>query len=134
MKMLAIVTYLAAHGCGLPCSAGLLANFVTEAGPSLDPCIINQVQAGLAQWQGARRRRLFATLGNRWCQIDAQLGFVFTELREMGVLDRLLRATDPGEAARMFMLDFERPRNRNPGGRMAKARDIYRELQAEGVR
>ena len=129
MKMLAIVTYLATQGCGLPCASGLLANFVTEVGPGLDPCTISHSGIGLPQWAGHRKRRMMATLGHRWCQIDAQLGFVFTELREMGLLDRLLRATDPAEAARIFMHGFERPRSRDPRHRMAKARSIYRELQ-----
>ena len=77
---------------------------------------------------------MHALLGNRWCQIDAQLGFVFTELREMGLLDRLLRATDPGQAAEIFMRRFERPWNTDARGRRAKAWAIYRELQARGVR
>ncbi len=128
--MLAIVTWLGLHNCGLPCASGILANFVTEVGPALDPCTSSHAYVGLAQWSGPRRRRMLATLGTRWCTVDGQMGFMFTELREMHLLDRMLRATDPGEAAKDFMLGFERPKNRDPRRRMMKARVIFRELQA----
>lgn len=132
--MLAIVTWLSLHGCGIPCASGILANFVTEVGPALDPCTVGPSGSGLPQWAGVRRRRMLATLGQGWCNIEAQLGFVWTELREMHLIDRLLRAADPGFAAEMFMIEFEQPRNRNTRQRRDRAWAIYRELQAGAAR
>ncbi len=128
MQMLTLAAMLAVHGCIGPCSAGILANFEAEVGPALDPCTSSSSGMALPQWAGARKRRMLATLGAGWCNAERQIELVFTELREMRLLDLMLRQTDPGQAARMFMLEFERPRMRDPRHRMERARTIYREL------
>lgn len=128
MTVLALVTWLATHGCGAPCAAGVIANLTKES--RLDPCASGPSGIGLSQWAGTRRHRLIATLGKHWCDDGIrQMEFMWTELREMRLLDRLLRATDPALAAKLFMLDYERPRNRNPRARMALARELF-----EGIR
>lgn len=129
--VIALASMLATAGCGAPCAAGIIANFQAES--NLQPCAIGPSGVGLAQWSGARKRRLLS-LGARWCDPRAQLDFVIAELREFGLLDRLFGATDPAVAARDFMLLFERPRSRDPRYREGLARSIYGRLLAEGMR
>lgn len=131
MKML-IVAWLAVAGCKLPCAAGIVANFEAEVGPRLNPCTVSRSGAGLAQWAGARRRRMLAALGADWCTGYArQLAFVDAELREIGLRDRLYAATDPGAAAALFVRGYEQPRNRDPRRRMARAREIYIQMMTD---
>lgn len=118
-----VAAWFIAHGCSPACAAGITANL--EAESALDPCIVSTSGIGLAQWAGERRRRLQRLLGRGWCGAEAQLGHILTELDEFGIRERLFRSTDPSAAARLFMLEFEKPRNRDPRNRAARARALY---------
>lgn len=122
MAMLAFVSMLTMSGCTLQGAAGIVANldmesggFTTASGSGL----------GLFQWVGPRRSRMLSTLGQHWREPSQQLGFMLLELRELGLYDTTCRARDPGVAAQVFMLEFERPASRNPWPRMNRARHIY---------
>lgn len=127
--MIELATWLALHHCSLACASGIIANFEAEVGPKLDPCTISPSYAGLPQLLGPRKRRLLAMLGESWCNSEKQLEFVVAELRELKLLDRLFAMTDPSQAAKLFMLSYEKPRNRNPHHRMTRAREIFRLLK-----
>lgn len=137
MQMLAIVAWLAAHGCAAPCAAGLIAGFEREAGPNLDPGAHSRLGAGLPGWAGPRRRRMMQALGARWTDANAQLGHLWVELSEIDARGRPLRArhpnllaaltaqTDPARATELFFSAFQMPGHRAPTRTVRRARQIY---------
>lgn len=128
---LALVSMLATHGCTLACASGVIANLSIESG--LDPASAGRSGIGLAQWGGPRKRRLLIALGSRWTNARSQVAFIVTELREMGLAERLFRMTDPGEAAVLFAREYERPRSRIYTRRAQRAMAIYTTLVAQGA-
>lgn len=128
MIVLALSAYLLAHGCSLACSAGIIGNLEIESG--LDPASSSYGQVGLARWQGQRNVRL-RWFCRPWQNAECQIRFIVQEAREIGLWDRLRGAADPGYAARLFAVEFERPR---AGGmawqRRAAAIRIYGQLRA----
>jgi hypothetical protein len=126
MTILTLISWLGMHGCTLACASGIAANLEAESG--LDPKVVGPSGIGLAQWSGNRRRRLVCLFSDQWREPELQVAFMVTELEEMGLRDRLFGMTDPGEAAKVFMLRFERPKQRNPARRVARARALYSEL------
>lgn len=66
---------------------------------------------------------MMATLGARWRDGYAQLGFLRMEALELGIWQRACAASDPGVAA-MIWMQYERPRNRDPSRRVRLAREI----------
>ncbi len=130
MTVLGLVAYLASQGCALPCSAGIIANLERES--RLNPAALSVTGAGLPQWSGKRRARLFATLGARWRDAHLQLHHMVIELGEFGIKDRLFAERDPARAARIFFSGFEMPGRRPPALCERRAREIYREALAYG--
>lgn len=128
MTVLALVSYLAAHGCSMACQAGVIANLSAESG--LRPCIVTRSGVAMPQWSGTRRTRFLAWAGRDWCNPRKQIEHVVRELGEMGIKNRLFAMTDPGDAAALFMRRFEMPRNKDPRHRMAVAWSIYNDLRA----
>jgi hypothetical protein len=129
MTVLALVSLLTLHGCSLAGAAGVVANLQAESG--LNPEAVRGGQLGLPQWQGARRRRLLATFGRRWRDPVAQVSLIVAELRELRLWAPVCGAgADAEAAARIFMLEFERPRARNPSYRMGLARAVYGQMAA----
>lgn len=130
MKMLALIAALAVHHCPPACAAGIAANIEREVGPTLDPTASSRLGEGFGAWTGKRRRRARAILGRRWGDGRAQIGHIFTELREFGTLDRLLAATDPARAAEIFFHGYlwPDPRKPVPAGCERRAVEIYREV------
>lgn len=120
--------HLAAPACHAPCQAALIANAEFEAGPALNPCATSRSGVGLWQLAGEHRRRFLARHGAHWCSIPAQVEYVVQALTEMGIAPRLFAERDPGRAASIVMIEFERPRNRDPSRRMRRAAELYREL------
>lgn len=135
--MTTMVAYLALAlrlaGCSTSCQAGMLSNIEAESGPAMNPCIVSASGIGWIQWAGVRRRRIMRELGAAWCRPSAQIAYIIRELAEMKLRDRLFAMTDPAEAARFVMLAYERPRSRDPRHRMARAREIYRDLLLTGA-
>lgn len=130
MTIAFIAGWLHLAGCSVACQSGIIANLEPES--RLQPCIVTRSGAGLAQWAGARRRRLLATYRERWCDLNNQLSFLVTELTEMGLRDRLFASTSPEAAATLFRDQFERPRIR-AASRKRRAREIYGQLVAAGA-
>lgn len=129
--MLAIVAYLAtAHHCQLPCAAGLIAHFEREVGPALDPTASSRLGEGFGAWTGKRRKRARAVLGRCWSDGKAQIDHIFTELRELGILPRLLPERDPARAAAIFFHGYlwPDPRKPVPAGCERRAVEIYRSV------
>ncbi len=128
--MLAVAAALALHHCPPACQAGIIANMVREAGPGLDPTASSRLGEGLGGWAGPRRRNARAALGRRWGDGYAQIDRIFEELRELGVLPRLLAERDPARAAAVYFHGFlwPDPRKPVPAGCERRAREIYREI------
>src|ERR1700681_241360 len=114
MKMLALVAVLATHHCPPSCAAGMIANFERETGPQLDPSASSRLGEGLGAWTGKRRRRARAVLREHWGEGEAQITHIFTELRELHVLDRLLVEPNPERAAEIFFHGFLWPDPHKP--------------------
>lgn len=122
MTVVAVMTWLTLHSCSVPGAAGIVANLHAES--RLDPVSLSRSGAGIAQWAGARRRRLLSTLGRQWTDGYAQLRFLRSEALETGLWERVCRLQDAGLAARIFMREFERPRARSSAHRESLARNI----------
>lgn len=113
-------------------AAGVLGNFFQEDTP-LDPAKggDNGHALGIAQWNGPRKRALFAFArehSGHATSLDTQLQFLKHELltSERGALRALLRTNTPEQAALAFSRKFERagtPMNQN---RVRYARMAYR--------
>lgn len=128
MTVLILASMLHLSGCSTACTAGIIANFEKEVGPTLDPCIASKSGLGLPQLAGALRRRYLAESGRAWCSAQGQVRFVVKVLGEMGIRDRLFVETSPERAAVLFARRFERPRSYRYGPRAARARQIYKNL------
>lgn len=130
MTIALIAGWLTLHGCSIACASGITANIEQESGGQ--PCTVTRSGIGVAQWSGARRRRLLATYRERWCDLNNQLSFLVTELTEMGLRERLFASTSPEAAAVLFRDQFECPRYRS-ASRERRAREIYGQLVAAGA-
>lgn len=117
-----VVGWLVLHNCSVPGAAGIVANLHAES--QLDPSARSRSGAGLAQWAGARRKRLLQTLGRGWTDGYTQLRFLRSEALESGLWERVCRLQDAGLAARIWMREFERPRARSSAHRESLARTI----------
>lgn len=122
MGILAFVTMLQLAGCTLPGASGIAANIEVESGG--DPTA-NGYGLGIYQAVGERRRRMIATLGRNWADARYQLGYMLTEIREYGLYESTCLGREAGQVAEIVMLDFERPRARDPRYRMYLARQIH---------
>lgn len=99
----------------------------------MNACTISRSGIGLPQFSGTLRRRYLAKTGAAWCSPKLQIEFVVEVLGEMGIKDKLFGERDPGIAATLFMHRFDRPRDRSPHRRVARARAIYQALSAGAI-
>lgn len=113
-------------------AAGVLGNFLQEDTP-LDPAKggDNGNSLGIAQWNGPRKRALFAYArehGGHATSLDTQLQFLKHELltSERGALKALMRTSTPEQAALAFSRKYERPGDPRNQNRVRYARIAYR--------
>ena len=126
-------------------AAGIVGNFLREAGADLNPRIneggrvglpLGRGGYGLAQWTGSRQEDLVRFAGSKEAagNLETQLRFVVHELMgsERNALEKLKQAQSPEEAAAVFEKYYERAGVKAIGERQANARNVFNELQGIG--
>lgn len=112
------IAYLKKKGWSTEQAAGLVANFIQEAGVDLNTSAIGDSgnSHGVAQWNGSRRTNAEAFIGKplREASLEQQLDFVDYELRnqESSAGNRLSQAKTYGDAVRTVRQYYERPANK----------------------
>lgn len=112
------IEYLKKKGWSTEQAAGLVANFIQEAGVNLNTAAIGDSgnSHGLAQWNGARRTNAETFIGKPLgeASLEQQLDFVDYELRnqESPAGDRLAKANTYEDAVRTVRQYYERPANK----------------------
>lgn len=118
-------------------AAGVVGNLMWESG---DPTLVktdklgdkNGMSYGIGQWNGSRRKNLenFAkNRGTKMSDLDTQLEFVWHEITDgdqkaFKVLEGLRTATDPAQAATIFMKRYERPGTPHLDKRIKYAKEL----------
>ena len=110
------INYLVSKGLTKHAAAGIVGNLFVES--SLDPGIegdkhLKTHSEGLAQWREGRLTNLKAfakSAGKDYKSINVQLDFLMHELNtsENRTLQKLRKAKDPVDAAKIFAYNFER--------------------------
>lgn len=126
-------------------AAGIVGNFLREAGADLNPRIneggrvglpLGRGGYGLAQWTDSRQEDLVRFAGSKEAagNLETQLRFVVHELMgaERNALEKLKQAQSPEEAAAVFEKYYERAGVKAIGERQANARNVFNELQGIG--
>lgn len=112
------IAYLKKKGWSTEQAAGLVANFIQEAGVDLNTSAIGDSgnSHGLAQWNGSRRTNAEAFIGKPLgeASLEQQLDFVDYELRnqESSAGNRLAKANTYEDAVRTVRQYYERPANK----------------------
>ncbi|MDE4297084.1 phage tail tip lysozyme [Phaeobacter gallaeciensis] len=126
-----LLALLQAEGVSGNAAAGILGNFKVESGFDTNIVGDNGTSYGLAQWHKDRWQglKMFSQeMGLDQSDPRAQIKFLMHELQKdyPDLLARMNLAANPGEAAAMFMREFERPHKdyANEAGRRAAAAQI----------
>lgn len=81
---------------------------------------------GLAQWTyWSRKKALFEyaiKFKTSVADLEMQLNYLVTELRQYGLLDRVKNATSVYEASTIILLDFEKPADKSEEAKKRRAR------------
>jgi hypothetical protein len=109
-----VISGLVQRGVPMHVAQGIAMNVADESGFNPTAVGDNGNAYGLAQWNGPRMRALYdfaAQAGVDPSDPNLQLDFLMYELQgpEAGAWSRLQGAQTPGEAAAIFLNDFERP-------------------------
>lgn len=138
--------YFMSQGWTKEQAAGIVGNLQAESGVDLDTTAISKNDAGLgkhsygiAQWNRGRFENLkkFADKrGTTWEDFDTQLAFIQHELTkgdERGAGRKLREATDATTAAKIVDKHYERSTGEHIGKRIANAKALASDSQAEGA-
>lgn len=105
-----IIRFFEREGLTRQAIAGILGNLRIESSDNPYAYNANEGAIGLAQWEGGRRTALQAYArrhGTTETDINAQLGFLWQELNERGLIVPLESAGSAAEAAAIFDSRFE---------------------------
>ncbi len=117
--------YLKQHGYSSAATAGIMGNIHHESAFNPNSVGDNGTSYGICQWHLGRKDNLFAkakALGKSPSDLGAQLSYLLDEMSgpyKFFSQSSFKNLTDPKEAARLFCVKFERPKNANS---MAKIR------------
>lgn len=114
-------------------AAGYVGNFMVESGRSLNFRAVGDGgnAYGIAQWNGPRRRALFAYTGTTDPSLDQQIDFWLHEIQttEASAHSRIMRATTAEEAAQLVSDLYERPGVPHMNTRVGHAASLIRQYE-----
>lgn len=119
--------YLVSNGYPPEAAAGIVGNLIAESRVNPTATGDNGTSYGIAQWHNERWTKLKEHAQKRGTAITdlaTQISFMMKELRETGLDKRLKNMHSSDQAAQVFMLEYERPANKDPKQRQMIARAV----------